>query len=277
MIQARLSRTAEATRAMIRSRPATSSVTAVQAHPSRSTRTSEDNASNPALLFNPFEHTRCPKSLHVSDRRNDQVRGDHPQKRLAPLMRLAATTSATSSSVRASGQKDAPIDEHNTDHIHPKAGVNTCSSPSVGVRRHLPWGSLPFDGISDDDRCVPDYLPGTFRSQGFSPSQRFDPTDALWLCFTPHPSLGFRPPEPFPHSQPSHLSARRALLPLLHKRHTNRNRQPRSRRLQSFAPTMHSSPVSTRLALERAAALLAFPLFEAYHSPSLAIGLPSHA
>jgi hypothetical protein len=56
MIQARLSRIAEATRAMIRSRPATSSVTAVQAHPSRSTRTSEDNALNPAVLVNPFEH-----------------------------------------------------------------------------------------------------------------------------------------------------------------------------------------------------------------------------
>jgi len=145
-------------------------------------------------------------------------------KRLAPLRRLAATTSATSSSVRASGQKDAPIDEHNTAHIRPKAGVNTCSSPSVGVRRRLPWGSLPFDGINDGDRCAPDYLPGTFRSQGFSPSQRFDPTDALWLCFTPHPSLGFRPSEPLPHSQPSHLSVRSALLSLLHRQHTNRSR-----------------------------------------------------
>jgi len=176
------------------------------------------------VLANPFEHTRCSKSLHVSDRRNDQVRGGRSTSGFRCSGTQPRPLRQRALPFRASGQKDAPIDKHNTDHTHPKAGVNMCSSPSVGVRRHLPWGSLPFDGINDGDRYVPDYLPGTFRSQGFSPSQRFDPTDALWLCFTPHPSLGFRPSEPLPHSQPSHLSVRSALLSLLHRQHTNRSR-----------------------------------------------------
>lgn len=42
---------------------------------------------------------------------------------------------------------------------------------------------------------VPVYLTGTLRSQRFSRSQRFFPTRALWLCFTPHPPLGFRSSE----------------------------------------------------------------------------------
>jgi len=75
---------------------------------------------------------------------------------------------------------------------------------------------MPFDGISDGDRYVPACLPGTIRSQGFSPSQRFHPTVASWLYFTPHPSLGFRPSEPFPHRKPPRLSTGLALLSLLH-------------------------------------------------------------
>jgi hypothetical protein len=131
--------------------------------------------------------------------------------------------SATRSSVRASSQKDVPSDERDTVRIRPRAVAYPCSSPSAGVRRHLPWGSLPFDGINDGDRCVPACLPGTLRSQGFSPSQRFDPTDASWLYFTPHPSIGFRPSELFPRSQPSRLSTRIALLPLL-RRVTHRSK-----------------------------------------------------
>lgn len=58
------------------------------------------------------------------------------------------------------------------------------------------------------------YLANTIRSQSFSPSQRFDPTRALRLCFTPHPPVGFRPSEFFPLSQPLHLSMPRPLMPL---------------------------------------------------------------
>jgi len=53
----------------------------------------------------------------------------------------------------------------------------------------------------------------TVRSQGFAPSQRFSPTRTLWLCFTPHPSLGFRSSELIPHRQPRYLSISVALLP----------------------------------------------------------------
>jgi hypothetical protein len=34
-------------------------------------------------------------------------------------------------------------------------------------------------------------LTDAIRSQGFSPSQRLDPTGALWLCFKPLPPIGF--------------------------------------------------------------------------------------
>jgi hypothetical protein len=51
------------------------------------------------------------------------------------------------------------------------------------------------------------YLTSAFRSQGFSPSQRFDPTATSRLCFTPLPPIGFRPPELFPLDQPRSLSA----------------------------------------------------------------------
>jgi len=59
------------------------------------------------------------------------------------------------------------------------------------------------------------YLTSAIRSQGFSPSQRFDPTRASWLCFTPHPPIGFWSPKLFPLSQPLRLSAIVALLPLV--------------------------------------------------------------
>jgi hypothetical protein len=61
---------------------------------------------------------------------------------------------------------------------------------------------------------VPVYLADTVRPQSFSLSRRFDPTWTLWLCFAPHPPMGFRPSELFPLSQPQRLSAPVALLPL---------------------------------------------------------------
>jgi len=60
---------------------------------------------------------------------------------------------------------------------------------------------------------VPVCLSGTIRSRSFSPPQRFEPARASWLCFAPHPPIGFRPPEPFPLGQPRHLSMPVALLP----------------------------------------------------------------
>lgn len=42
------------------------------------------------------------------------------------------------------------------------------------------------------------YLTDTVRSQSFSLSQRFDPTDAWWPCFMPQPPSGFQVYRAFP-------------------------------------------------------------------------------
>jgi hypothetical protein len=49
-------------------------------------------------------------------------------------------------------------------------------------------------------------LSSSVRSQGFSPSQRFDPAQALWLCFAPHPPIGFLTFRAFPTWVAAHLS-----------------------------------------------------------------------
>jgi hypothetical protein len=53
----------------------------------------------------------------------------------------------------------------------------------------------PFSEIRRMNRNVPACLTGTIRSQSFSLSQRLDPHSSSWLCFTPHPLIGFLPPE----------------------------------------------------------------------------------
>lgn len=58
------------------------------------------------------------------------------------------------------------------------------------------------------------YLGCTNRPQGFSPSRRRSPTRTSWLCFTPHPPIGFWSSEPFPPRQPWYLSIPAALLSL---------------------------------------------------------------
>jgi hypothetical protein len=52
---------------------------------------------------------------------------------------------------------------------------------------------------------TPVCLTDAIRSQGFSPSQRFDPTGASWLCFKPLPPIGFGGLQSF-----SRLASRRA-------------------------------------------------------------------
>jgi hypothetical protein len=70
-----------------------------------------------------------------------------------------------------------------------------------GYGRLLPWGSVPFGVSSPGDRSIVRSLERSIasvcladaiRSQGFSPSQRFEPAWTVWLFFTPHPPLGFR-------------------------------------------------------------------------------------
>jgi len=67
---------------------------------------------------------------------------------------------------------------------------------------HLPWGSSSFRRLSAWAVVAPGCLPGTIRSQGFSPSQRFNPARALRLCFAPHPPIGFLAFRAFP-TQPA--------------------------------------------------------------------------
>jgi hypothetical protein len=100
------------------------------------------------------------------------------------------------------------------------------TTPPLGFG-YLPAKSAPV--IVD----TPAYLTDAFRSQGFSPSQRLDPTGALRLCFAPLPPIGFRPSELLPPGQPRRLSASCALLPF--------NRRLR----RSFGPTLASQPRSS--------------------------------
>jgi len=79
------------------------------------------------------------------------------------------------------------------------------SDSFLGVR----FLSTESDRVIGVQRC----LGCTVRSQGFAPSQRFSPTRTSWLCFTPHPSLGFWSSELSPHRQPRYLSISVALLP----------------------------------------------------------------
>jgi hypothetical protein len=67
------------------------------------------------------------------------------------------------------------------------------------------------------------YLTDTVRPQGFTPSRRFDPARALWLCFTPHPPLGFLWPSEDLHPASRNASRRpHALLSLRLVRHVRR-------------------------------------------------------
>jgi hypothetical protein len=97
-----------------------------------------------------------------------------------------------------------PLDPKNDwQRSHPQRGLDD-TSPGV---RYLSAKSAPV--IVETSA----YLTDAFRSQGFSPSQRFDPTGASRLCFTPLPPIGFWPSELLPPGQPRDLSASCALLP----------------------------------------------------------------
>lgn len=100
-------------------------------------------------------------------------------------------------------------------------------------------------------------LTNAFRSQGFSPSQRFDPGTPLWLCFKPHPPIGFMGLQSFSRrGQPVCLSAPHCSPAIRHSRTSRTSRlrlqasshvfgkpdtQDSTHRrrpwLQSFAPT----------------------------------------
>jgi hypothetical protein len=58
--------------------------------------------------------------------------------------------------------------------------------------RRLSWSFYPFSVSQAGEPAYPGFTsPGTFRSQGFTPSQRFASPLPSWVCFTPVPLLGF--------------------------------------------------------------------------------------
>jgi hypothetical protein len=107
-------------------------------------------------------------------------------------------------------------------------------------------------------------LADTVRSQSFSLSQRFEPARASWLCFTPHPPIGFRSPELFPPGRPWHLSMLVTLVSFV--RQTSW-----SPRLQSFAPTW--SPCSKPVRLGTGTSRCSHDLSPLRGVPSQSLGL----
>jgi hypothetical protein len=95
----------------------------------------------------------------------------------------------------------------------------------------------------------------TNRPQGFSPSRRRTPTRTSWLCFTPHPPLGFWSSERSPLRQPQYLSILVALLSSRQPAGSPANRFP-SRPLLSLVHLAHrwqgTAPRSRRAPLSRA-------------------------
>jgi hypothetical protein len=88
------------------------------------------------------------------------------------------------------------------------------SSSRSRNRRHLPEVRCLSTESGEPIVDTLDCLPSAIRSQGFSPSQRFDPGSPSWLCFKPHPSLGFMGLQSFSRrGQPWCLSTPVALLP----------------------------------------------------------------
>jgi hypothetical protein len=95
---------------------------------------------------------------------------------MQPTERERSNTIAAGEHGLPGATRRPPSGEH-----EPGVGV---SDTSHGVRC---LSTEPATGVVNAPVCLTD----TIRSQSFSPSQRLDPPVASWLCFTPHPSIGF--------------------------------------------------------------------------------------
>jgi len=66
--------------------------------------------------------------------------------------------------------------------------------PPGGEQRLPSWGWLPLQRMSSREvRLRGLSSPATFRLQGSSPSCRFTPSRAVWVCFIPQTPMGFFP------------------------------------------------------------------------------------
>lgn len=70
--------------------------------------------------------------------------------------------------------------------------MRTCKTRSRGTRQRLPEVQVLSTEAARAIVIVSVCLADTFHSQGFAPSQWFDPAQALWLCFAPLPPVGHR-------------------------------------------------------------------------------------
>jgi len=85
------------------------------------------------------------------------------------------------------------------------------------------------------------YLGCAIRPQGFSPSRRLSPTQASWLCFAPHPPIGFWSSERSPLRQPRYLSISVALLSF--RQPSGSTGEP----VSPSAPAFHRPPRPSRM------------------------------
>jgi hypothetical protein len=199
--------------------------------------------------------------------------------RLARSLHAAATRKSTDSPTPTFAGPDRRRWSTNPSlRRHPEGGVSVCRRPlparplkrAFGTRcrvvRRAPSHARRDDGrtraknsdVSHGVRCLstesaskivgaPTCLTGAFRSQGFSPSQRLDPFETSWLCFTPHPSPGFRASRAFS-AQPAGASLDAACsraVQVSSARRTEVRVAIEELRLQSLSPTEHSTPVLT--------------------------------
>jgi hypothetical protein len=173
-----------------------------------------------------FPHTsghwsRCPSAAEAASGHESLAR---TSRRRSELSASAATEAAEdSSAARHITRGDEP--GHRPRDVATAQQANRRRKPKHrdGTLETQPEGSatsqLALEGIEDtfprflafqrsqtgESLNVTACLTATFRSQGFSPSQRFGPHLPLRLCFTPHPLIGFGP------SELSHRSGQRSL------------------------------------------------------------------
>jgi hypothetical protein len=134
---------------------------------------------------------------------------------------------------------------------------------------------VPFSEIRRAGRYATACLTATIRSQGSSPSQRFDPNTPSRLCFAPHPLVGFRPSELLPPEPAVTPYDARCSLAIGHtpsslssgRGNTTRRSSTRAQALTSeLCSGLASDTPHDRGLPQEAAALLAFVLSEVCQS-----------
>jgi len=190
-----------------------------------------------------------PQTLIPKDERPSDDGGDRSHRHAAartPQRPFVDGGSPPTSPTPAGGKlgRSAPVAVAKLRSTRPK------TTPSSAARSHRIDEAPPmkFSGPSTKPPLaivVPVYLTSTIRSQGSSPSQRFDPASGLWVCFTPHPPMGFS----VFRASPARASRSASRRPLLSCRSVDRDVYPVLLRLcDNMHPKTHvttTEPTST--------------------------------